>query len=455
LIAGLGGMLASNQYRFSQRLGEGLLAGAGAYGSQQDREFKQQQLAQQAQLQESQIMKNTLGLAAERFKPIGNGQFYDNVRGEAISADEYRNRLNQIPGFSKYAGPMGMTEAGNKSVGETNQPTGQTTGQPEAKPAAQPSANKPADTELPKNMADVQKIYQQVDTIPEVQNAKKSYELLAKQADDPAIVASGQSAAYRTQAAQALSVYKDIRDKYASISMKEAETKAQQPLAIQQEAAKAEIPVQIKAREEAVKEAQVARNLLQQTDAMKNLMFDKDGKPIVNTGPLGQAINRMAAVGKQLGFSDDTIKAITSTNPANAQSIEKLRTTLSTEIGRQEMNGAPIRVSEFNRFLETTPGETLLPESFKWLIDNVLQPKAQATIAAAEKVKRMNPSEHNIQAELDDFARDNPWYGAKSNQSVSQEPVTITGPNDIKNLQRGTPFIIPSGPNKGKVGYAQ
>jgi hypothetical protein len=83
LIAGLGGMLALNQYRFSQRLGEGLLAGAGAYGSQQDREFKQQQLAQQAQLQESQIMKNTWVLLAERFKPIGNNQFYDTVRGEA------------------------------------------------------------------------------------------------------------------------------------------------------------------------------------------------------------------------------------------------------------------------------------------------------------------------------------------------------------------------------------
>jgi hypothetical protein len=139
-----------------------------------------------------------------------------------------------------------------------------------------------------------------------------------------------------TQAAQALGVYKDIRDKYATIAMKEAETKVQQPLAIQQKAAEVEIPVHLKAREEAVKEAQVARNLLQQTDAMKNLMFDKDGKPVVNTGPLGQAINRMAAVGKQLGFSDDTIKSILATNPSNAQSIEKLRTTLSTEIGRQE-----------------------------------------------------------------------------------------------------------------------
>ena len=48
LIAGLGSMLASNQYRFSQRLGEGLIGGAAAYGKQQEFGQKEQQLAQQA-----------------------------------------------------------------------------------------------------------------------------------------------------------------------------------------------------------------------------------------------------------------------------------------------------------------------------------------------------------------------------------------------------------------------
>jgi hypothetical protein len=188
---------------------------------------------------------------------------------------------------------------------------------------------------------------------------------------------------------------------------------------------------------------------------MKNLMFDSKGDPIVNSGPLGQEINKMAAVGKQLGFGDDTIKAILATDPSNAQSIEKLRTTLSTEIGRQELNGAPVRVTEFNKFLETTPGETLLPKSFKWLIDNVLQPKAQATIGAAEKVKRMDPSKNNIQAELDDYARDNPWYNIKPSEEAAVQPVTVTGVEDVKKLAPGTPFTIPSGPNKGKIGYAK
>jgi hypothetical protein len=34
-------------------------------------------------------------------------------------------------------------------------------------------------------------------------------------------------------------------------------------------------------------------------------------------------------------------------------------------------------------------------------------------------------------------------------------PVQITGPDDIAKLARGTPFVIPSGPNQGKIGYAQ
>jgi hypothetical protein len=36
-----------------------------------------------------------------------------------------------------------------------------------------------------------------------------------------------------------------------------------------------------------------------------------------------------------------------------------------------------------------------------------------------------------------------------------KKPVVINGPDDIKDLERGTPFVIPYGPDKGKIGYAQ
>lgn len=40
-----------------------------------------------------------------------------------------------------------------------------------------------------------------------------------------------------------------------------------------------------------------------------------------------------------------------------------------------------------------------------------------------------------------------PWF-------KGQPPAQISGPQDIQNLPSGTPFIIPSGPSKGKTGYA-
>ena len=40
-------------------------------------------------------------------------------------------------------------------------------------------------------------------------------------------------------------------------------------------------------------------------------------------------------------------------------------------------------------------------------------------------------------------------------QGAGAQPATISGPSDIAKLPHGQPFIIPSGPNQGKIGYAQ
>jgi soluble lytic murein transglycosylase-like protein len=50
LIAGLGTMLASDKYRFSQRLGEGLVGGAAAFGKQQEFGLNKEKLAQEEAL---------------------------------------------------------------------------------------------------------------------------------------------------------------------------------------------------------------------------------------------------------------------------------------------------------------------------------------------------------------------------------------------------------------------
>ena len=53
----------------------------------------------------------------------------------------------------------------------------------------------------------------------------------------------------------------------------------------------------------------------------------------------------------------------------------------------------------------------------------------------------------------------NPYYTGATYEPAPQggggQPVQISGPSDIAKLPHGQPFIIPSGPNQGKIGYAQ
>jgi hypothetical protein len=85
LIAGLGTMLASDKYRFSQRLGEGLVGGAAAFG-------KQQEFGLQKEKVDIERQNNALTMFGKLFQPQynKNGQLeYLNVRtGEIVSPEE-------------------------------------------------------------------------------------------------------------------------------------------------------------------------------------------------------------------------------------------------------------------------------------------------------------------------------------------------------------------------------
>jgi Chaperone of endosialidase/Phage tail lysozyme len=241
-------------------------------------------------------------------------------------------------------------------------------------------------------------------------------------------------------------------------AVSQAEAEAKEPSAARTKSMEVLVPINAAAQSEAYKEAQNASNLLQQTNAMMNQAFDKDGKPTMQMGPLAKAINENAAVMKQLGFSDQFLKDFMGTDPAKPQTIEKLRTSLSSEISRQELAGSPVRVSEFNKYFATVPNQDLLPEAYKYIIKNILQPKAQSMIGAYEHVAQMDPAKDNIQYELHKYGQENQWYKTKSDTGAAasaQTPVKIKSPEEIKNLAPNTPFIIPTGKDKGKIGYAQ
>jgi len=167
---------------------------------------------------------------------------------------------------------------------------------------------------------------------------------------------------------------------------------------------------QQEALKEAGKEAKDGQQLINQANAILRASFDDSGKPTFSGGPLGSKLTNLSALMVQAGFSPSFVKDFTGTDPRNAQAARKLQTDAASEMVRIAMNGSPVRVSEFNQYLATTPGEDLLPEAMKWIVNNVIKPKAESLVGAYEKVKKLDPGKHNIEAELFDYRRDNPWF---------------------------------------------
>ena len=177
------------------------------------------------------------------------------------------------------------------------------------------------------------------------------------------------------------------------------------------------------ARSKAAVEADNANDLLSQTSAMKSLLFDKNGNALVNTGPLGEKINRYAGMFKQAGFSDNFIKQLMNTDPNNADAVKKLQTSTGTELARMELNGAPVRVGEFNQYVQNaTPGAQMLPGAIKWIIDNAIEPKAKAQQAVYERVMDMDPAKDNIEKEIYLARKENPWHHYTPEKSEAGKP---------------------------------
>jgi hypothetical protein len=193
-----------------------------------------------------------------------------------------------------------------------------------------------------------------------------------------------------------------------------AKLKATQPLTLEGKEAEYSFTEGYKRQQlaltDAAKEAKEAQSLINQSNAILRASFDEKGKPTYSGGPLGSRLTNLSALMVQAGFSPSFVKDFTGTDPRNAQAARKLQTDAASEMARIALNGSPVRVTEFNQYLATTPGEDLLPEAMKWIVNNVIKPKAESLVGAYEKVKKLDPGKNNIEAELFDYRRDNPWF---------------------------------------------
>lgn len=204
-----------------------------------------------------------------------------------------------------------------------------------------------------------------------------------------------------------------------------AQESAKVPAALAQKAGEQGLQTQTAAKTAAYADAESGQHMLSQATAMKDLMFDpKTGKTNINSGPMGPYIARTAALLEQAGVSPGVVKSLTGTNPDNAQELEKLRTSLGSESARADLPGSQVRVAEFQRYLQSVPSSDILPTAIKFMLDNAIIPKAQQQIGAYETVKNMDPLQANIQDELFEYRKNNPWYKetgstAKTGQSAA------------------------------------
>lgn len=234
------------------------------------------------------------------------------------------------------------------------------------------------------------------------------------------------------------------------------------PAAIAQNAGVENFKTQNAIKTEAAKDGETGQQMLAQAQAMRDVMFDpRTGAANINTGPLGPILSKVAGVAEQAGVSQNIIKALTGTNPDDAQSVEKFRTALGSESAREDLPGSPVRVAEFQRYLQSVPNAEILPAAFKYLLDTAIIPKAQQQIGAYQAVANLDPSKDNIQKALFDYRQANPWYNpttaaaarGQTPAASSGAPVTLSASNpdaDYAKLPSGAHFVGPDGKQRIK-----
>jgi hypothetical protein len=465
LIAGLGSMLASNQYRFSQRLGEGLIGGAAAYGKQQEFGLQQQKVDIEAR-------KNALTSIQGEFQYLPNGSIWSKTLGRTVSPAERDAVASRLSGglYSSMGAAMGAAPStgGQTTVGApspTNpvvdtavatanaarpaSPTVQTTTKPEKTEQAAQTTEQPVispDIKAQSNIIaqaeqhpEVMKYRQQANDartqvqqlLPKLQNATDNPQLLGNETIASRLNAEiGRLSAIANSADQrADTLRNDLIKGPSAANVKRAE----QASDITSEAARAaalsagtteHVKAQVSAKLAAAKEAQDSQAVVQQSKTIRNLMLDEKGNVQVEAGPGAAWKNKFGALAINMGISPEAVQYLTGTVPANADAIKKLQATLGTEIEKQDLPGGKNQVSVFKTYMGSTPGDpAILTRASQWIIDNVIIPKAEATQGAYKKVRGMKPEEgEDVIGALYDYNDEHPWmYRSPQPHGVSEK----------------------------------
>ena len=528
LIAGLGTFLASDKYRFSQRIGEGLVGGAAAYGKQQEFGLQKEKVG-------SELAKNSLGVLNDRFMELPNGMFYDKLYGTQVTPQQRASFASSLPGMSGMTGQAGAPSAAAPSTTKqegaprveapaTAAPA--TTEQPAARPRVPdilaPLNEQPAKaTEAPKVPTTAAEALDMAESHPKVQEqyatakkyeeqalkAQREVELYTKEkpwlpnAATNATRAQNEQQNAERKASEAKARGEALRNQFAATDLKRIETLATTTAA---ETAKTHevwtldgekiIVPGDKYREIAEKgggEYNGKPVLAGQSPWVEPMVkswgkFREDGQKFMEdyqdnrykltalgdiyskfqSGKGAEALSDLAGYAKRFGIKlpesigDPAAGFDAAYKAATDQAFEQMKSSGASKAPATGLREALITSAR--------------PEADPAAVYKILTDKLAALDYSADMIQHVVKSgTRDVTNGVIDFQRNtkfNPYVensrkeiplpkgiteAGKGIVTSETKPVVINGPDDIKNLERGTPFVIPYGPDKGKIGYAQ
>ncbi len=462
ILSGLAAMGTAPTRHLGVALAAGLGAGTQAYQGQ--REFGlEQQLAQartaQVPIQQMQARTAMAGRLLEAYNNL-TARAGAMINSGVPVSPEMRAGIDAI---TRQITALGIPVPNTSGPGAAAPPETPATGLGAAAPdtgapaPSVPSASPAAAATPPAKADPLSAFYKQL--APE-----RNPEVWRKRAQDAAAVGDASGAANDIARAQALEDAMTSSGRAQSASGESIQVPGWVEQNARQAAAGEKVKINYDYRTRAADDAAHAAQTLSNVQADLALLVDqKTGRPTVSGGPIGQRLADLGSLGLQFGFSPKTMQLLTGTDPTNASAYSKIQTSIASDIARMSLQGSPVRVGEFQAFMRANPGLDMPTAASYWILKNVLAPQAEQKAKIFSSVQNMDPARDDIQGAYVKAYQDNPWFAAGKTGTPSVHPSSvrtnragqylITSPDDIAALPAGSDFVIPSGPNKGRIGH--
>jgi hypothetical protein len=445
----LGSMLASNRPNLGQALGEGIMGGVGAYQSQQ----KQLADIAKTKAETGQMMPVATARNIEAANKLATGLMQYNA---SLPPGSPKLTLQQYAKIVGYEGPLpsGTDQAAQKTVSSPSA----------VAPAAAGEASAASNAD-PKNW----------NLSPDEKDS-----LIIKYADGTSIPAGNDPAYLRKYAQRYTTMGEGWAKEQAEAAQKSAEDIVRQGKTIDANGQVVPIQGAIESGQKQEIGAGLAKEALEFNQASQKYLQESENLVgVLDDLAKNYSVYRAGSDAPARANFDRLMKTIDPNNKYpnihpdeswSAKNYDKaVKDAFQLSVAQLTALSPRAPKAELDTLARTIPLPTLDAGAIQELIGDA---KARVTWNQALHRKFDVYKDVDVNKFQKEFERQHPFAEFKKSvketipaaagtqqqreqSATGQPPVAISGVEDISKLQPGTPFIIPSGPNKGKVGYAQ